>query len=535
MREQWCCGGPAAEMGYVDLARKHAEHNVADWRAVGAKRIIAPDPHDFIAFTEDYPRYFGDDYEFEIVLGVELVNDLVKEGRIALTQPVERTVTYHDPCRLNKRKGVHAAPRELLRAVPGIEFRDVDHVTQWSYCSGGGGGLPIEKPEITAEISRRRVGRAQRARGRHADQRVPVVRAPAVGGRGRRRAAAGGDGPVRARRAVGGHRGRRPHARAAPARRRHERRVQERDRRRGPRRAARDHRRRRPRAAQPQLARQPHARPGAVPGPPLGRPHARRRRPPDLHGGGLGDRQARQPPAHPGRAARRRHRARRRRRPAARRHPRRRQAHEQDPRGRPRGPHGHRRDGHQHAQAQRGAQAPRRLLSRRPGLLPVLARRRPHRRRRLVAARRALRPHARERRLDAGRAPDRRDRADRRRRRAQAAQVLDGPQPQAAVHRPPGHARHLHRGDARARAAARDRVRRVLRVRGLRERVGDDRHPRQVGPRHARGRRAVRRVEDRLPAPRRRGLHRAAGVGAGRSSRSRCTAAASRSSPPPRS
>ena len=25
MREQWCCGGPAAEMGYLDLARKHAD------------------------------------------------------------------------------------------------------------------------------------------------------------------------------------------------------------------------------------------------------------------------------------------------------------------------------------------------------------------------------------------------------------------------------------------------------------------------------------------------------------------------------
>jgi len=109
----------------------------------------------------DYPSYYGDDYGFEIVLGVELVNDLVKEGRIQLSQPVERTVTYHDPCRLNKRKGVHAAPRELLRAVPGITFNDVDHVTQWSYCSGGGGGLPVEKPEITGEISRRRVARAQ--------------------------------------------------------------------------------------------------------------------------------------------------------------------------------------------------------------------------------------------------------------------------------------------------------------------------------------------------------------------------------------
>ena len=114
----------------------------------------------FIAFTEDYPKYFPDDYEFEIVLGVELVNDLVKEGRIELLQPVERTVTYHDPCRLNKRKGVHEAPRELIRAIPGITFHDVDRVTQWSYCSGGGGGLPIEKPEITAEISRRRVARA---------------------------------------------------------------------------------------------------------------------------------------------------------------------------------------------------------------------------------------------------------------------------------------------------------------------------------------------------------------------------------------
>jgi len=61
---------------------------------------------------------------------------------------------------LNKRKGIYDAPREILRAIPGLKFKDVDHVTQWSYCSGGGGGLPIEKPEIAAEISRQRLGRA---------------------------------------------------------------------------------------------------------------------------------------------------------------------------------------------------------------------------------------------------------------------------------------------------------------------------------------------------------------------------------------
>jgi heterodisulfide reductase subunit D len=161
MREQWCCGGPAAEMGYVDQARRFAEHNVADWRGVGAKRILVLDPHDYISFTEDYPRFFGDDYDFEIVLVVELVAELIRDGNLELTEPVERTVTYHDACRLNKRKGIHKEPREILRAIPGLNFKDVDHVTQWSYCSGAGAGLSIERPDLTDEISRRRVERAK--------------------------------------------------------------------------------------------------------------------------------------------------------------------------------------------------------------------------------------------------------------------------------------------------------------------------------------------------------------------------------------
>jgi heterodisulfide reductase subunit D len=161
MREQWCCGGPAAEMGYVDQARRFAEHNVADWRAVGAKRILVLDPHDYISFTEDYPRYFGEEYDFEIVLVVELVAELVRDGKLTLTVPVDKVATYHDACRLNKRKGIHREPREILRAIPGLTFKDVDHVTQWSYCSGAGAGLGIERPDLTAEISRRRVERAK--------------------------------------------------------------------------------------------------------------------------------------------------------------------------------------------------------------------------------------------------------------------------------------------------------------------------------------------------------------------------------------
>jgi heterodisulfide reductase subunit D len=160
MREQWCCGGPAAEMGYVDQAKRFARHNLDDWRAAGVERVIVLDPHDYITFTEDYPKYFGEEFDVEIVLAVELFAELIREGRLTPSVAIERSITYHDPCRLNKRKGIWQEPREILRAIPGLDFKDVDRVTQWSYCSGGGAGLPVEKPELTARISDRRLEQA---------------------------------------------------------------------------------------------------------------------------------------------------------------------------------------------------------------------------------------------------------------------------------------------------------------------------------------------------------------------------------------
>jgi heterodisulfide reductase subunit D len=137
-----------------------ARHNLDDWRGIGAKRVITLDPHDYITFTEDYPAFFGEDFDLEIVHITELVATLIRDGSLKLEVPVPRVVTYHDPCRLNKRKGIYESPREILRAVPGLIFKDVDHVTQWSYCSGAGGGLKIERPEVAEAISRQRMDRA---------------------------------------------------------------------------------------------------------------------------------------------------------------------------------------------------------------------------------------------------------------------------------------------------------------------------------------------------------------------------------------
>ncbi len=135
---------------------------------------------------------------------------------------------------------------------------------------------------------------------------------------------------------------------------------------------------------------------------------------------------------------------------------------------------------------------------------------------RLVVDRRALRPHPRPRDQLPDGAAHRRDDRGGRRRRPQDPQVVDRLPAQAPVHGPPGHARHRHRGDPRARAAARGRVRGLLLAIPTTRRPGARTgRARALGPRDARRRRALRRVEDRLPAPRRRGLHPPAAGGQG--------------------
>jgi heterodisulfide reductase subunit D len=156
MNDQWCCGGPALEMGYVDVYEEFARHNLEDWRNAGARRVVTLDPHDYITFVEEYPRLFAD-FDIEVLHITDLLAEQVEAGRLRLERPLEVSLTYHDPCRLNKRRGIWESPRKLLRAIPGLDFRDVDHVTQWAMCSGAGGGVPVALPKVAEQVARNRL------------------------------------------------------------------------------------------------------------------------------------------------------------------------------------------------------------------------------------------------------------------------------------------------------------------------------------------------------------------------------------------
>ncbi len=62
---------------------------------------------------------------------------------------VDVRLAYHDACHLAHAQGVRTQPRELLRAIPGVELLEPD---DWQICCGSAGIYNLVKPEPAAEL-----------------------------------------------------------------------------------------------------------------------------------------------------------------------------------------------------------------------------------------------------------------------------------------------------------------------------------------------------------------------------------------------
>jgi glycolate oxidase iron-sulfur subunit len=63
-------------------------------------------------------------------------------------------VAYHDACHLAHAQGIRAQPRELLRAIPGLELLEV--ATERELCCGSAGIYNLVQPEAAAELGARK-------------------------------------------------------------------------------------------------------------------------------------------------------------------------------------------------------------------------------------------------------------------------------------------------------------------------------------------------------------------------------------------
>ena len=156
--EESCCGEALRKMGDEEMFSTIAQKNIALWKNKGVKKIITTSPHCYTAYTQDYVQEFGAD--FEVVHYTQLIKQLMDEGKISLSGEYAQKVIYHDPCYLGRHSGIFEEPRDILNAVPGVEFMEYPRNRRQALCCGGGGGRLWMETEPEQRFSTHKVREA---------------------------------------------------------------------------------------------------------------------------------------------------------------------------------------------------------------------------------------------------------------------------------------------------------------------------------------------------------------------------------------
>ena len=156
--EQECCGTPYWITGTMDNAKDYAKAYLQKLQNRGVKVIITPCPSCFRAFDEEYPHLLGlEQFPIKVRHTSEILLEIVEKKKLKL-KPVEKKVTYHDPCEIGRYRDIYDPPRKVLEAIPGLEFVEMSRNRENAFCCGGGGGCKIMYPDNSQKVADERIG-----------------------------------------------------------------------------------------------------------------------------------------------------------------------------------------------------------------------------------------------------------------------------------------------------------------------------------------------------------------------------------------
>jgi Fe-S oxidoreductase len=187
--QELCCGGRAYQMGYKQDFLTQAGKVAALITRSGAEAVVTGCADCYHAFKVLYDR-FGFKGQWQVFHSTEYLADLLRQMKLKPSHEVAGTVTYHDPCHLGRlgepyihwsgkavpgqirvfeppkefRRGtcgVYAAPREILKSIPGLKLVEMDRTREYAWCCGGGGGVTESNPQFARWTARERIAEAE--------------------------------------------------------------------------------------------------------------------------------------------------------------------------------------------------------------------------------------------------------------------------------------------------------------------------------------------------------------------------------------
>ena len=161
---QGCCGALSAHNGREAEAQRFARALVEVFDRAGVDHVVVnaagcgSTMKEYAELLADDPRYAERARAFaERVRDVSEI--LAAAGPVAPRHPLPVTVAYHDACHLGHAQGVRAQPRELLRAIPGLQLREVP---EGELCCGSAGIWNLLNPEPARELGDRKAANVLR-------------------------------------------------------------------------------------------------------------------------------------------------------------------------------------------------------------------------------------------------------------------------------------------------------------------------------------------------------------------------------------
>jgi Fe-S oxidoreductase/nitrate reductase gamma subunit len=157
--EEGCCGDSARKIGNEYLYQMLATTNIEVFNGYKVKKIITMCPHGYNTLKYDYKELGGD---YEVYHYTEILEDLIKNGKLSLKNPVEGlgTMAYHDSCYLGRYNKIYDQPRNILKAMNSGTLVEMANHHEKSLCCGAGGGRMWMEETLGTRINQKRTEEA---------------------------------------------------------------------------------------------------------------------------------------------------------------------------------------------------------------------------------------------------------------------------------------------------------------------------------------------------------------------------------------